>query len=330
MGAIEIFAGSGRLSACLKQRGFDAFGIDHVVAKGAKCTVLRRDLCQKADRAHLWELIAGDSVRYIHMAPPCGTSSRKAFWLKVPNLGRGGLARLACWYIDSNAMARLAYLLLAVLLVLGDVPMMMATRRKPKRRPVVSDDGGDCGAADPGPAASSSSAGAANPAAASQRAGYRYCNDTVYAAGDSAAAGSGSLPVSGPGHSGGHTPLPGSQTIVELTWQTAYARLTLQTDSPAMVEAAEWSAAVSQDPPPAQQDRSMAAVVTAYGDAVLCNLIEGIMQAMSRRGISEHRQRNMVATLMFSLAHPLRRFVWLLRVLAVTLSARHYGLSLHV
>ena len=137
-------------------------------------------------------------------------------------------------------------------------------------------------------------------------------------------------------HSGGQTTRQGTQTVVELTWQTADARLTLQTDSPAMVEAAEWSAAVSPDPPPARQDRSMAAaqvadrvaglllvlesesspavasaiesilqpLVTAHGDAVLCDLIEGIMQAMSCRGISEHRQRSMVTMLMFSLADP--------------------------
>ena len=109
----------------------------------------------------------------------------------------GGFARLACWYIDMNAMARLAYLLLVVLLVLEDVPMVLATRRKPKRQPVASEDGGDRGAADPGPTASSSSAGVANPADASQHAGYRYCNDTVYATGDSFAAGTRSLPVGG-------------------------------------------------------------------------------------------------------------------------------------
>ena len=70
---------------------------------------------------------------------------------------------------------------------------------------------------------------------------------TLYATEDCFAAGTRSLPVD-PGHSGDRTPLPDSQTIVELTWQTADTRLTLQTDSSAMVEAAEWSAAVSRDP----------------------------------------------------------------------------------
>ena len=266
--------------------------------------------------------------------PPCGTCSRKAFWLKVPSLGRGGLARLACRCIDVNAMARLLYALFIILLVLSDVTAVMATRRKPKRRPIMSDDGGDRGATGPGPASSSSAAGT-HPVDASQTEGYRYCNDTVSATGGSLAARSESLPVHGD-LSGDRTPQTGSQTIVELTWQTAAARLTLQTDSPAMVEAAEWSAAVSQAPPPAQPSRSMAAeqvadrvaglllvlegesspsiagtiesilqpLVAEYGDAVLYDLIGGIMQAMSRRGISEQRQRSMVAMLMFSLADP--------------------------
>ena len=222
-------------------------------------------------------------------------------------------------------MARLTNLLIVVLLVLGAVPAVMATRRKPKRRPVEPDDGGDRGAAAPGAAD-----------ATSQNASYLYCNDTVTASGSSTAAGSGALPEAGSGCSGGPAAMQGAPTVVELTWQTADTRLTLQTDSPAMVEAAEWSAAVSRDPPPARPDRSSAAaqvadrvaglllvleneaspavahaienilqpLVTAHGDAVLCDLIEGIMQAMSRRGISEHRQRHMVALLMFSLADP--------------------------
>ena len=45
-------------------------------------------------------------------------------------------------------------------------------------------------------------------------------------------------------------------------------------------------------------------LVAAHGDAVLYDLIEGIMQAMSRRGISERRQRSMVAILLFFLADP--------------------------
>ena len=222
-------------------------------------------------------------------------------------------------------MARLTYLLIVVLLVLGAVPAVMATRRKPKRRPVEPDDGGDRGTAAPGAAD-----------AASQNASYLYCNDTVTAAGSSTAAGSGALPAAGSGCSGGPATMQGASTVVELTWQTADTRLTLQTDSPAMVEAAEWSAAVSRDPPPAQQSRSMAAeqvadrvaglllvlegetspsvagtiegilqpLVVDYGDAVLYDLIGGIMQAMSRRGISEQRQHSMVAMLMFSLADP--------------------------
>ena len=45
-------------------------------------------------------------------------------------------------------------------------------------------------------------------------------------------------------------------------------------------------------------------LVAAHENAVLYDLIEGIVQAMSRRGISEYRQRSMVAMLLFSLADP--------------------------
>ena len=279
------------------------------------------------------------------------------------------MARLTCLCSDLEAMARLAFVLLAVVFLFGHVANVAATRRKPKRRQAEPDEGGDRGAAGPGPVDAgrgipptapvgpSTSSGSAGPTTASQNAGYRYCNDTVYAAGSSAATGSGArrgrpeqaaglaqpgasprgrVPAGGPGSSRDPALPPGSQTVVELTWQTADAQLMLQTDNPTMIEAAEWSAAISQDPPPARPDRSFVAaqvadrvagmlvvlesgaspavatdienvlqpLVAAHGDAVLHDLIEGIMQAMSRRGISETRQRSMVAMLLFSMADP--------------------------
>ena len=245
------------------------------------------------------------------------------------------MARLACRCIDLNAMARWGCLLFVALLVFAEVPMILTTRRKPKQRPVASEDGGDRGADRPGSAASTSAVGDATSVGATLHSEYRYCNDTVSATDASTAAGSRPA-ADAAAPSSGSAPMPGVSTVVELTWQTADTRLTVQTDSPAMVEAAEWSAAVTRNPPPAQQSRSLAAaqvadrvaglllvleaesspsiastiegilqpLVASYGDAVLCDLIEGIMQAMSRRGISEHRQRSMVAMLMFSLADP--------------------------
>ena len=254
---------------------------------------------------------------------------------KVRSLGREGLARIACRCSDLGAMARWGYLIFVALLVLAEVPMILTTRRKHKQRPVTSEDGGDRGADRPGSAASTSVVGDATSVGATLHSEYRYCNDTVSATDASTAAGS-RPPADAAAPSSGSAPMPGVSTVVELTWQTADARLTVQTDSPAMVEAAEWSAAVTRNPPPAQQGRALAAaqvadrvaglllvleaesspsiasaiegilqpLVASYGDAVLCDLIEGIMQAMSRRGISEHRQRSMVAMLMFSLADP--------------------------
>ena len=92
---VEMFCGSGRLGASLRMEGFDAFGIDHIVSKQAACSVLQLDFCEPESVKHFWELISDPSVGYVHCAPPCGTASRKAFWLKVPNLGRGGFGTIS-------------------------------------------------------------------------------------------------------------------------------------------------------------------------------------------------------------------------------------------
>ena len=77
MVVVEVFCGSGRLTASLKQEGFDAFGIDHVVLKHAACSVLKLDLLCRESAAHLWRIVADSAVQFIHFAPPCGTASRK-------------------------------------------------------------------------------------------------------------------------------------------------------------------------------------------------------------------------------------------------------------
>ncbi|CAE7428234.1 car [Symbiodinium sp. CCMP2592] len=56
---VEVFCGTGRLSASLRSEGFDAFGVDHV-----------------ASIAHLWSILKDPAVKFIHFAPPCGTASR--------------------------------------------------------------------------------------------------------------------------------------------------------------------------------------------------------------------------------------------------------------
>ena len=76
MVVVEVFCGSGRLTASLKQEGFDAFGIDHVVLKHAACSVLKLDLLCRDSAAHLWRIVADPAVQFIHFAPPCQTASR--------------------------------------------------------------------------------------------------------------------------------------------------------------------------------------------------------------------------------------------------------------
>ncbi|CAE7241857.1 unnamed protein product [Symbiodinium sp. CCMP2592] len=73
---VEVFCGTGRLSASLRSEGFDAFGVDHVVGKTACCSVLQLDLTCEASIAHLWSILKDPAVKFIHFAPPCGTASR--------------------------------------------------------------------------------------------------------------------------------------------------------------------------------------------------------------------------------------------------------------
>ncbi|CAE7385001.1 unnamed protein product, partial [Symbiodinium sp. KB8] len=74
--ALEVFCGSGRLTASLKREGFDAFGVDHNVLKTASCSVLQLDLTQEDAASHLWSIVKDPAVQFIHFAPPCGTASR--------------------------------------------------------------------------------------------------------------------------------------------------------------------------------------------------------------------------------------------------------------
>ena len=73
---IEIFAGTGGLSAAIRHIGLDAVGIDHVVAKRALAPVLRLDLSTEDGKALMWDMLARPSVAFVHLGPPCGTSSR--------------------------------------------------------------------------------------------------------------------------------------------------------------------------------------------------------------------------------------------------------------
>ena len=71
---VEVFAGSGRLSAELKSSGFrDSVGVvpKHIVSPIVKLDLLEPDSVQM-----LFDMIDSPFCIYVHLAPPCGTASR--------------------------------------------------------------------------------------------------------------------------------------------------------------------------------------------------------------------------------------------------------------
>jgi len=74
---IEIFSGSGRLTAAVRLCGMkESYGVDHLVSKHVRSPTLKLDLNTEDGRAVLLQLLEDPDLCYIHMAPPCGTSSR--------------------------------------------------------------------------------------------------------------------------------------------------------------------------------------------------------------------------------------------------------------
>ncbi|CAE7512822.1 ubiad1 [Symbiodinium sp. CCMP2592] len=74
---IEIFSGSGRLTAELRRAGFrDSIGIDHVAPKQMISPVLKLDLLDPEHVKMVLDLIDSPFCLYVHIAPPCGTASR--------------------------------------------------------------------------------------------------------------------------------------------------------------------------------------------------------------------------------------------------------------
>ena len=75
---LEIFAGSGRLTACLREVGLDAWGVDHRGGKIAPETpaLFFFDLTRTCDLQKVLRLLEHPLLVYVHLAPPCGTCSR--------------------------------------------------------------------------------------------------------------------------------------------------------------------------------------------------------------------------------------------------------------
>ena len=85
---IEIFCGTSRVTASLKQYGLaSSFGVDHIRAKQAAAQVVIADLCDPQGIALLHQWLAHEYVVGIFLAPPCGSASRAR---QIPLRGRKG------------------------------------------------------------------------------------------------------------------------------------------------------------------------------------------------------------------------------------------------
>ena len=74
---IEIFAGTSRVTACLRQIGLrSCFGVDHVKVKNLSGPVSVADLTMPEGVSLLMSWINTRVVLGIFLAPPCGTASR--------------------------------------------------------------------------------------------------------------------------------------------------------------------------------------------------------------------------------------------------------------
>ena len=72
---IEVFCGSARVTACLKELGLkESFGVDHVLDK-ATSAAKRLDLTMEADQKVFLQWLHSPLVVGVFLAPPCGTCS---------------------------------------------------------------------------------------------------------------------------------------------------------------------------------------------------------------------------------------------------------------
>ncbi len=76
-GAIEIYCGHAGLTAALCDAGLDGVGVDWKRNKHKPTVpILYADLTTGAGQQIMWELAQQKHVRYVPLAPPCGTYSR--------------------------------------------------------------------------------------------------------------------------------------------------------------------------------------------------------------------------------------------------------------
>ena len=74
---LDIFCGTGGVTASLKRFGVEALGIDHVIAKKKmKGPAVKLDLTLASSQQLVLDEIRSDRVDGVMLAPPCGTSSK--------------------------------------------------------------------------------------------------------------------------------------------------------------------------------------------------------------------------------------------------------------
>ena len=74
---IEVFCGTGRLTATVRKAGLrDAFGVDHIMHQKLRCPAIKLDLCADEGLSLFYKCLDEDHLVWVHFAPPCGTSSR--------------------------------------------------------------------------------------------------------------------------------------------------------------------------------------------------------------------------------------------------------------
>ena len=73
---LEIFAGTGGVTASFKRSGFsNSVAVDKTKAAGALTSIVPLDLTKDEDQQAVFSWLRHPAVRGIFLAPPCGTAS---------------------------------------------------------------------------------------------------------------------------------------------------------------------------------------------------------------------------------------------------------------
>ena len=75
--ALEVFSGSARLAKALAAVGFASQGLDYGGNKDTpQHKTIQVDVGTKEGQDLFWHIVATRNVKFVHVAPPCGTASR--------------------------------------------------------------------------------------------------------------------------------------------------------------------------------------------------------------------------------------------------------------